>query len=98
MRGIDINDYISTGSNRSNDSDNIAPRFGFSYDLFADQEHVIFGGAARSYDRNTFSILQLESNKATLYMPTTQFWNDNNRPANRARWTTRPASPGTTPT
>jgi outer membrane receptor protein involved in Fe transport len=76
--GIDINDYISTGGNRSNDSDNIAPRFGFSYDLFADQEHVIFGGAARSYDRNTFSILQLESNKATLYTPTTQFWNANN--------------------
>ncbi len=76
--GIDINDYISTGGNRSNDSDNIAPRFGFSYDLYADQEHVIFGGAARSYDRNTFSILQLESNKATLYTPTVQFWNANN--------------------
>ena len=39
---------------------------------------MIFGGAARSYDRNTFSILQLESNKATLYTPTVQFWNDNN--------------------
>ena len=76
--GIDINDYISTGGNRSNDSDNIAPRFGFSYDLFGDEAHVIFGGAARSYDRNTFSILQLESNKATLYTPTTQFWNANN--------------------
>ncbi len=76
--GIDINDYISNGSNRSDDSDNIAPRFGFSYDLFADEEHVIFGGAARSYDRNTFSILQLESNKATLYTPTVQFWNANN--------------------
>lgn len=76
--GIDINDYISNGRNRSNPTDQIAPRFGFSYDLFADQEHVIFGGAARSYDRNTFSILQLESNKATLYTPTTQFWNANN--------------------
>ncbi len=76
--GIDINDFISTGGNRSDDSDNIAPRFGFSYDLFADQGHVIFGGAARSYDRNTFSILQLESNKATLYTPTVQFWNANN--------------------
>ena len=64
--GIDINDYISNGNNRSNPSDQIAPRFGFSYDLFADQAHVIFGGAARSYDRNTFSILQHETNKATL--------------------------------
>ena len=43
--GIDINDYISNGSNRSNPSDQIAPRFGFSYDINADQEHVIFGGA-----------------------------------------------------
>ncbi len=76
--GIDINDYISNGSNRSNPSDQIAPRFGFSYDLFADQEHVIFGGAARSYDRNTFSVLQHETNKATLYTPTVQFWNVNN--------------------
>ena len=59
-------------------SDQIAPRFGFSYDLNADQAHVIFGGAARSYDRNTFSILQHETNKATLYTPTVQFWNDNN--------------------
>jgi outer membrane receptor protein involved in Fe transport len=76
--GIDINDYISDGHNRSNPSDQIAPRFGFSYDLFADQAHVIFGGAARSYDRSTFSILQHESNKATLYTPTVQFWNANN--------------------
>ncbi len=76
--GIDINDYISNGHNRSNPSDQIAPRFGFSYDLFADQAHVIFGGAARSYDRNTFSILQHETNKATLYVPTIQFWNDDN--------------------
>jgi len=76
--GININDYISTGNNRSNPSDQIAPRFGFSYDLNADQAHVIFGGAARSYDRNTFSILQHETNKATLYVPQVQFWNDSN--------------------
>lgn len=74
--GININDYISNGHNRSNPSDQIAPRFGFSYDLNGDQAHVIFGGAARSYDRNTFSILQHETNKATLYTPTVHFWND----------------------
>lgn len=76
--GIDINDYISNGRNRSNPSNQIAPRFGFSYDLFADQGHVIFGGAGRSYDRNVFSILQHETNKATLYVPTIQFWNASN--------------------
>ena len=77
--GININDYISNGHNRKNQSDNIAPRFGFSYDLNADQQHVIFGGAGRSYDRNVFSILQHETNKATLYIPEIQFWNANNR-------------------
>jgi outer membrane receptor protein involved in Fe transport len=74
--GIDINDYISNGNNRDNPSDQISPRFGFSYDILADQRYVIFGGAARSYDRNVFSILQHETNKATLYVPTVQFWND----------------------
>ncbi|HEV8329892.1 MAG TPA: TonB-dependent receptor [Steroidobacteraceae bacterium] len=76
--GININDYISNGHNRKDQSDQIAPRFGFSYDLNADQQHVIFGGAGRSYDRNVFSILQHETNKATLYVPTIQFWNANN--------------------
>src|SRR5262245_5142124 len=46
--GIDINDYISNGHNRKNPGNEIAPRFGFSYDLNGDQQHVIFGGAARS--------------------------------------------------
>ena len=99
--GININDYISTGNNRSNPSDQIAPRFGFSYDLNADQAHVIFGGAARSYDRNTFSILQHETNKATLYAPTIHFWNDSDPVLNfcpRARRSARSASRGTTPT
>ncbi len=76
--GIDIGNYISTGRNRSNPSNQIQPRLGFSYDLFADQRHVIFGAAGRSYDRNVFSILQHETNKATLYTPTIQFWNANN--------------------
>jgi outer membrane receptor protein involved in Fe transport len=76
--GININDYISNGHNRSNPSDQISPRFGFSYDLNADQRHVIFGGAARSYDRNTFSILMHETNKAAVYTPTVQFWNATN--------------------
>jgi len=76
--GIDINDYISNGHNRSNPSNEIAPRLGLSYDINADQRHVLFAGAGRSYDRNVFGILQHETNKATLYVPTVQFWNANN--------------------
>ena len=56
----DVNDYISTGSNRKADDNNWAPRLGFSYDLTGDQRHVIFGGAGRSFDRNLFDYLALE--------------------------------------
>jgi outer membrane receptor protein involved in Fe transport len=75
--GININDYISNGHNRSNPNGEIAPRLGFSFDLQGNQRHVIFGGAGRSYDRNVFGILQHESNKATLYVPSIGFHNDN---------------------
>jgi len=64
--GININDYISTGNNRDAQTDEWQPRVGFSYDLNADQEHVIFGGAGRSYDRDSFDYLQLELSKATF--------------------------------
>lgn len=59
----DINDYISTGNNRSSFKDAFQPRLGFSYDLSGDQRHVIFGGAGRSYNRNQFDFLQLEQNR-----------------------------------
>jgi outer membrane receptor protein involved in Fe transport len=62
---ININDYISTGNNRSAKG-NFAPRFGFSYDIGADQQRVIFGGAGRSYDRNLYDFLQLEQTKIAL--------------------------------
>src|SRR3546814_564097 len=56
----DIEDYISTGGNRDNFKSAWQPRFGFSYDLFGDQEHVIFGGAGRAYDRNIFDYMARE--------------------------------------
>ena len=64
--GLNANDYVSTGSNRDDYDDAWAPRFGFSYDLNADEQHVIHGGAGRSYDRNLFSVLSLEVSKAAL--------------------------------
>ena len=48
------NDYISTGSNRHPYYKAFAPRLGFSYDVFADQRTVVFGGIGRYYDRNLF--------------------------------------------
>jgi outer membrane receptor protein involved in Fe transport len=69
-----IEDYISNGSNRSADKNNWAPRLGFSYDLGADQRHVIFGGAGRTYDRNLWDYLQLEQSKSSF--PTYTFFFD----------------------
>ncbi|GGK04673.1 TonB-dependent receptor domain-containing protein [Luteimonas terricola] len=62
---VDIGDFISTGSNRGRDDDNIAPRLGFSYDINGDQRHVVFGGVGRSYDRNLFDYLQNEVSKGS---------------------------------
>ncbi|KQN71887.1 TonB-dependent receptor [Sphingomonas sp. Leaf62] len=47
--------YISTGNNRKPFAGAIAPRFGFSYDIFDNASTVIFGGFGRYYDRNNFS-------------------------------------------
>jgi outer membrane receptor protein involved in Fe transport len=66
LGGVDPNDYVSTGSNRDADTDNFQPRLGFSFDLTGDEQHVLFGGAGRSYDRNLFQWIQLEVTKGTL--------------------------------
>jgi outer membrane receptor protein involved in Fe transport len=63
---VDVNDYISNGHNRKAQKDEIQPRLGFSWDLMADQRHVIFGGAGRSYDRTLYDYLQLEQTKFAL--------------------------------
>ena len=64
--GIDINQYISTGSNRKAKSNEFQPRLGFSYDINQDRHYVIFGGYGRSYDRNLYSTLSLETTKIAL--------------------------------
>lgn len=69
----DIEDYISTGNNRDAYTDSWQPRVGFSYDLFADQRHVIFGGAGRAYDRNLFDYIALEQSKSTFPSYTISF-------------------------
>lgn len=61
-----IEDYISTGSNRNAFDGAWQPRLGFSYDIAGDQRHVIFGGAGRAYDRNLFDYIALEQSKSTF--------------------------------
>ena len=50
------------------------PRLGFSFDFNNDQKHVMFGGWARSYDRNIFDIMSLERTKLALSEPTINFY------------------------
>ena len=74
---ININNYLSNGSNRKAPN-NFAPRLGFSYDINGDGQHVIFGGFGRSYNRNLYSTLALETTKIALngnpqvYFPSAQ--------------------------
>jgi hypothetical protein len=64
--GLNPDDYISTGDNRDDYDDAWAPRIGFSYDVNADEQFIVHGGAGRFYDRNLFSILSLEVSKSAL--------------------------------
>ena len=80
--GINVNDYISNGHQRSNPKDEWQPRLGFSYDLFNDEAHVFHGGWGRSYDRNLYNYLQLEVTKAALPQFTVYFQDPNNGSCN----------------
>lgn len=73
---LDINDYISTGSNRKAFKDAWQPRVGFTYNLTEDTDTVMFGGVGRAYDRNLFDHLQVETTKATFPTYTKRFIND----------------------
>ena len=85
--GININNYINAGNSRK-PSNNFSPRIGFTYDFEGDGHHVLFGGYSRSYNRNLFSTLALETTKIALngnpqiYFPSAQtpgdFGNCNN--------------------
>lgn len=53
-RGINPEDYISTGSNRKPFYGAFQPRLGVSYDVHGDRNLVLFAGAGRYYDRQLF--------------------------------------------
>lgn len=66
LGGVNVNDYIGNGNNRSPYAGEFQPRLGFSYDLNADQRHVVFGGYGRAYDRDLYDYLQLEETKSAM--------------------------------
>lgn len=49
--GINISEYIATGSSRKPYKRAIAPRLGASYDILGDRNTVVFAGWGRSFDR-----------------------------------------------
>jgi len=63
---INIEKYISDGSNRESFKNAWQPRFGFTYKLDENIGLELFGGAGRAYDRNIFDYLQTERTKATF--------------------------------
>ena len=48
---LDINNYISTGSNRSSYKNMFQPRLGFTWDPKGNGQTVVFGGWGQYYDR-----------------------------------------------
>jgi hypothetical protein len=55
-----INDYISTGTERKAFTGAFQPRFGFNYKIDEAGRFAIFGGFGRSYDRTQFDFIQQE--------------------------------------
>lgn len=70
----DINDYISTGTERKSFMGAIQPRLGFSYQLDEAGRFVVFGGWGRSYNRNQFDFIQQELAQGQFAQRTFNFY------------------------
>ncbi len=60
---LDLNRYISTGSNRKPFYGAFQPRLGFSYALDKESRTTVFGGAGIYYDRTLFDVAVDETQK-----------------------------------
>lgn len=60
---LDLNRYISTGSNRKPFYGAFQPRLGFSYALDKEGKTTVFGGAGIYYDRTLFDVAVDETQK-----------------------------------
>jgi hypothetical protein len=70
---LDLNRYISTGSNRKPFYGAFQPRIGFSYAIDPDNRTTIVGGFGIYYDRNLFDISVDETQKISHPTYTIQF-------------------------
>ena len=93
---LDLNRYISTGSNRKPFYGAFQPRFGFSYAIDQESKTTVFGGAGLYYDRTLFDVAVDETQKIThpsfqvnfaprgvTPLPGQIAWNDSYLTANR---------------
>jgi outer membrane receptor protein involved in Fe transport len=71
----DIDDYISTGSERKAFKGAWQPRLGFTYALDDEKRFSIFGGYGRSYDRTQFDNIQQELTQGLFATRTFNFNN-----------------------
>jgi Carboxypeptidase regulatory-like domain/TonB dependent receptor len=62
---INLNDYISTGSNRKSYKDAFQPRLGFSYDIFGNNSTVFTGAWGRYFDHMNLQDIYEEQHKFT---------------------------------
>jgi hypothetical protein len=62
---INLNDYISTGSNRSSYKGAVQPRVGFSYDIFGSGNTVFTGAWGRYFDHVNLQDIYLEQQRQT---------------------------------
>lgn len=69
----DINDFISTGSERKAFTGAFQPRIGFNYRIDDAARFNLFGGYGRSYDRNQFDFLQQELSVGSFAIRTFNF-------------------------
>jgi len=94
---LDLNRYLSTGSNRKPFYGAFQPRLGFSYALDKTNRTTLFGGFGVYYDRNIFDVSIDETQKISHPIYTISFaprgvapgpgqiaWNDAYLTANRA--------------
>jgi outer membrane receptor protein involved in Fe transport len=70
----DINDYISTGSERKAFKGAWQPRLGFSYKIDDAGRFTLFGGYGRSYDRTQFDFIRQEINQGVFGDRTFNFY------------------------
>lgn len=75
-----IEDYISTGNERSYFKGAWQPRLGFSYVIDDSRSHTLFGGYGRSYDRQQFDFVQLEQSSGSFAQVSYLFSGDADNP------------------